>query len=765
MVVMFNMAVPYSWGQTTSIPSPKTSEAKTKQAPAAVAPVPLPPVSPAPVTPSNASNARPSSSGSGQAPRAATNAAPGVGEQGHPNYDPLNPVTSTGEIDKRFLRWTPPQSQAKSPTGTNSAVTTNPNNAQAKTAPRPGARHASTAGTANQPPANLPVNSAASPAAASPGSYISPSVSPPASSGQQVSKPPVGIQPAAPAAKSPVQTSPPAAVTSAAKTAPVSVGTGANQTLLKPQVPKIAEPAVAPDITKGAAGVSSGSPSGTTAGTASGKPGDANAVEKYPAVAHLEVLTFGETHPAMAISDRLANLESTVFKETHPTDSLFARTERLQKVLVGSDGPPTYENPQYRPADLPSYARVPPPPQQQQPPSMEWAEDARRAQPTGNPGDAQWSYFDEIAILPENRVVVNSQQLQDYFLEMVNNERRKVGAPPLEIDQIAEKLATEHVAQLAERAQISHSNVKGENPDRRYTLLGGTDAVTESLVSLKSSELGSRRMYRGAAAKLLRVLMSHQDDRDALTSRDTTHVGFAAEWTSDRSRLIACAELVSKHAIIHPVPSQAHVDEKIDVKGVMTPPYSFVRVTLAWEGAGNNLASVADETDEALPYFPPLDYVAYQKRAESGGHDKAVMILKGVGIAAAIAGGVFMPPVALAAPLIAVAGSGSAEHKPASEIPVKGGVKLEGSVFETKVPLSNEGKDGLYYLTVWGSEGQGGKPVPISRRVIYVSSGKEDQAQTSTNNDTGEITSQQTSKKDEKSAKKAKKNKSAPPSS
>ena len=141
------------------------------------------------------------------------------------------------------------------------------------------------------------------------------------------------------------------------------------------------------------------------------------------------------------------------------------------------------------------------------------------------------------------------------------------------------------------------------------------------------------------------------------------------------------------------------------------------------------------------------------------------MILKGVGIAAAIAGGVFMPPVALAAPLIAVSGSGSGEHKPASEIPVKGGVKLEGSVFETKVPLSNEGKDGLYYLTVWGSEGQGGKPVPISRRVIYVSGGKEDTAQATTNSDTGEISAKPESKKEEKSAKKSKKNKNAQPSS
>lgn len=472
-------------------------------------------------------------------------------------------------------------------------------------------------------------------------------------------------------------------------------------------------------------------------------------------------MTFGESHPGLAISDRLANLETTVFKETHPTDSLFARTERLQKTLVGNEPSTPFDRPNYRPPDLPSYARTPPPEQPASRPN-EWSEDGRASAPTGNPAESAYAYFDEIAVLPENRVVVNSQQLQDYFLEMVNNERRKVGSPPLEIDPIAEKLATEHATQLAERSQISHANVKGENPDRRYTLLGGTDAVTESLVSLKASELGSKRLYRGAAAKLLKVLMSHQDDRDALTLRDSTHFGFAAEWTADHSRLLACAELINKHAIIHPVPNEARVDEKIDVKGVMNPPYQFVRVTLAWEGANSNLSSVADESDEALPYFPPLDYVAYQRRSEGGGHDKAIMILKGVGIAAAIAGGVFMPPVALAAPLIAVSGS-SGEHKPASEIPVKGGVKVEGNVFEAKVPLSNESKDGLYYLTVWGSEGQGNKPVPISRRVIYVTGGKEETPTTATNSDTGEVTNDG-SKKDSKSAKKSKKQKTPPPS-
>lgn len=731
--------------------------------PASVTPDSVAPVSPPPVAPPiDRTGTSVGAAGSGQKG--------GNTQSNHPDYDPLNPVTSTGEIDQRYIRWTPKATAPAAPVPGARASLSNPekNTQLPAVSPNPSGSNSAVAPTVKSGSASksnvAPVNTSKSSGAASPGAFIN---QPPAGG----SKPPVSAHPASAGASvtsssrakggasvnagAPVKESPPALPSSTP--------------LLKPQVPKIAEPATAPDISKTAPNAATSKTTPAPAGAGSGNaasPGGASAIEKYPAVANLEVLTFGEAHPAMAIGDRLANLESTVFKQTHPTDSLFARTERLQKILVGNDGPSPYENPQYRPPDLPSYARVPPAAPVSAPqPNSGWVEPPRSSVPTGNPGEAQYSYFDEIALLPENRVVVNGQQLQDYFLEMVNNERRKVGAPPLEIDQIAEKLATEHATQLAERAQISHSNVKGENPDRRYTLLGGTDAVSESLVSLKSGELGSRRLYRGAAAKLLRVLMSHQDDRDALTSRDTTHVGFAAEWTADHSRLIACAELVSRHAIIHPVPTEAHIDEKIDVKGVMNPPYTFVRVTLAWEGGNSNLASVADESEEALPYFPPLDYVAYQKRAESGGHDKAIMILKGVGIAAAIAGGVFMPPVALAAPLIAVSGSGSGEHKPASEIPVKGGVKLEGSVFETKVPLSNEGKDGLYYLTVWGSEGQGGKPVPISRRVIYVSGGKDETGHPTTNSDTGEMTGSPTSKKDEKSAKKAKKNKKASPSS
>ena len=48
----------------------------------------------------------------------------------------------------------------------------------------------------------------------------------------------------------------------------------------------------------------------------------------------------------------------------------------------------------------------------------------------------------------------------------------------------------------------------------------------------------------------------------------------------------------------------------------MHEPYKFAKVTVAWEGPSHNLPTASDETEEALPYFPPLDYVGYAHKSE-----------------------------------------------------------------------------------------------------------------------------------------------------
>lgn len=422
--------------------------------------------------------------------------------------------------------------------------------------------------------------------------------------------------------------------------------------------------------------------------------------DHYPSVARMEDLTFGASHSDLAIDQRLGSLEQAVFQKTFADQSLFDRTEKLKKTLLGSE-----DDTQSRESELLRSASSVP--------LIPFAQ--------GNSVDSD--YFESLAQRPENQERVPKESLKTFALEAINFERGKLGMPPVELDDIACKVAQDQVDEMCKRNVITHSNMKGDNPDRRYTIAGGNGALTESIVSNKTPDTVSQSPTKSAVIYILKTIMSRQDDHDALFNPDATQVGFAIDWTAAKDKVIAATEVVTKHGIIHPLPLETRVGEKVEIKGVVLEPYKFERVTLAWE-ASHDGASVADDSEEALPYFPPLDYAAYAAKSE---HDYSTTMgaLRTVGIIAAIAGGMFIPPVALAAPLIAMSG-GMGEPKPVSDIPVHGGMKLEGSTFSGKIALNKEGKEGIYYVTVWASTGKYAKPIPISRQAIIARSSTED---------------------------------------
>ncbi len=424
-----------------------------------------------------------------------------------------------------------------------------------------------------------------------------------------------------------------------------------------------------------------GAPQGTAA---QGAP----VQDSYPQIGEMESITFGTAQPGLPVEQRLSQLENAIFKQAYTDQTLFDRTERLKQTLLGGG-----VEQQPRADDTFSTTSEPTPP-------------------------PQLSYFDEISQRPENQAESSMEDLAQFAIDLINYERQKYGLDIMSKDALASKLATEHIHDLMERRVVSHQNQKGDNPDQRYTQAGGLDAISESLVSLKTADIGSEKLNRAAVAQIIKVMMNRQDDREALLSPDAGNIGFAIERSKSRDRITACTDVITKHGIMSPLPLDVHVGDKLEIKGVILSPYKFERVTVAWEGLHDGPEPVDEDNDEALPYFPPLDYVAYCTKAERD-HSKAIGTLKMVGIVAAIAGGVFMPPVALAAPLIAMSGP-SSEPKPMSDIPVHGGVKVEGSTFTAKVPISNSGKEGLYYITVWASSATSQKPIPISRRAIVV---------------------------------------------
>jgi uncharacterized protein YkwD len=442
-----------------------------------------------------------------------------------------------------------------------------------------------------------------------------------------------------------------------------------------------------------------------------GEPGQ----ETYPVIGQLEMVTFGSSRPQLSITDRLSQLEQAIYHQSYPHMSLSERSQQLKDTLLGPS-----VDPDIRMGGQPEPAPYSPP----QFPEHRYPVNPTTAMPTG--AGTQQGGIDprllETWKQPFFQTVLPRNELEHFALELVNRERSDLGLAQLQWDDVSQRVATTLVDDLCMRDTVSHLNKSGENPDLRYTRAGGNDALSESLATVTGPI--SQTLNRALVARMVEEMKSHQDDRDSLMSADATHLGFSLGIAQNKDKAIGCAEVVTKHAIMHPIPEQVKVGDKIEVKGVLLQPYRFQKVTIAWEGnlpdsASSQPADNDVPQDEAMPYFPPLDYVAYASRAEHD-REKLAMILRTTGVIAAIAGGMFMPPVALAAPLIAMAPVGSGEPKAAADVPVHGGIKLQGSTFSGSVPVSHQGKEGLYYLTIWAAASEMGHPVPISRRTIIV---------------------------------------------
>jgi hypothetical protein len=452
---------------------------------------------------------------------------------------------------------------------------------------------------------------------------------------------------------------------------------------------------IAGPSTPGKIGTATAGSGSTSTPSSASKP---SPTDLYPQIGKLEQLTFGVSKAELPIEERILALENAIFATTYPNDSLFDRTERLKVTLLGKGQSDS----------------VIPPATNLEPPAG-YVENPL----AGNaPSAAELQYFDEIIQDDQNYKKASKAVLDAFALEMINFERDRRALGKLDQNPLVQKLADEHVKDLVDRNLVSHNNVKGENPDRRYTMLGGQDAVNENLLVLPVTEIGTTHMCKAAVAKVLKQMFIQQDEREALLAPEASHLGFSMERMNDGARIIACSEIMTSRGEINSLPKTARLGDKVEVSGVVQAPYQFDRISVAWEGV-SDLSPQEENSDEPLPYFPPLDFVAYKEKSEKD-HTKAIFALKTVGMLAAIAGGMFVPPVALAAPLIMMAGNDPIDPKPVSDVPIKGGVKVDGNSFNGRVALSNEGKEGLYYVTVWGHITPEDKPVAISRRAIMV---------------------------------------------
>jgi uncharacterized protein YkwD len=431
----------------------------------------------------------------------------------------------------------------------------------------------------------------------------------------------------------------------------------------------------------------------------------------------LEKLMFGTSQPSIPLAYRLDRLESEVFHQTNPEWPPAQRVDRLSKILLGGGGTNGAATPAQALSQMGAAAVGMPALAPQLSPSTPLPPGAQVNEPM-----QQVSPYLPLpleASSPEFTKLLNRQQLEDYGLDLINEARVQVGLKSLTKDDIAYKVAKDLVADLCKRNCAMHENNLGENPDVRYTKAGGVDCLVESVASirLKQRPIPNKQLVYG----IVKQLLDHQDDREGLLNPHASHFGFTFDVTQGGDHIIACTETVVKEAQVDPIPTTVHVGEKLDIKGRINEPYRFQKVTVAWEGM-TSPPEDSDPDEEAAPFFPPLDYEAYAQHSEHD-YQKAVRILQITGMGLALAGGVFMPPVALAAPLIMAAPP--PKPKAVSEIPVRRGVHSDGFSFDLKLPLSKDNKEGIYYITIWAKGEVDQVPFAVSRRAVVATTGSD----------------------------------------
>lgn len=151
--------------------------------------------------------------------------------------------------------------------------------------------------------------------------------------------------------------------------------------------------------------------------------------------------------------------------------------------------------------------------------------------------------FDSALSSPQQTVDLEKfAELRANLLEMVNEERTVAKVPPLAMDQLATRVATQHATEMAMHEFASHWGRDGFKPYHRYSFAGGTDATQENVSaadntwSNKMSDLKQDTSY--LHLRLYQEQPPNDGHRKTILAPHHTHVGFGIAVEKLRLRLV-----------------------------------------------------------------------------------------------------------------------------------------------------------------------------------------------------------------------------------
>lgn len=186
---------------------------------------------------------------------------------------------------------------------------------------------------------------------------------------------------------------------------------------------------------------------------------------------------------------------------------------------------------------------------------------------------------------------------REQLLNLINTDRAKAGLSQLVLDDLANKVATEHAQDMANGQFLSHWGSDGRKPYHRFALAGGSDAVQENASAATNIQSlapeGVFEDLRDMHASMMAEVPPRDGHRKTILDPFHTHVGIGLGFNGYNLRLDEL--FLARYVRLDPIPREAKPDSTVTVQGVLINASHFL--------------NEVDVFFEPLPTPPEIDWL------------------------------------------------------------------------------------------------------------------------------------------------------------
>lgn len=269
---------------------------------------------------------------------------------------------------------------------------------------------------------------------------------------------------------------------------------------------------------------------------------------------------------------------------------------------------------------------------------------------------------------------MRQREAERYVLALVNRDRKLHGLPPVAWDEIAARAGRAHARDMAANGYTAHLGTDGSVPEQRYTQAGGQGMSMENagcLADGKPRPLDPDPLYSPAQLERIQTAFMaevppNDGHRKNILTAWHTSLGVGLAQTQGLDIPCMAQEFVDAYGDYDELPKTAKLGSKLRVAGKVHPPAKVAGVGLARIAFPKPMA--ADALNRTSSYGIPKPYATYFPRG-------------------------FKTPIPL---------------------------DVDDDGFRIEVPLSDEGRPGLYEISVWAELPHTKNLVMISLRTVDV---------------------------------------------